>query len=171
MPRLITLIVALLFGGLFSQAPEFQQQYLQRLGGALDEITREIQRFNDDAHAVGVTPEAAVERLLGNPDELARRRGNAEIETLARRAKLERQRQVFETESVIGRLTVLATDYDTQLAVGTWRSFRPAVPTTVDGLAAALFGAGIGLFLVILTTLTSRGIRRHFHHHHTAYKN
>jgi hypothetical protein len=166
----MTLLVALLFSGLFSQAPEFQQQYRQRLGGALDEIGREIQRFNEDARAVGITPEAAVDRLLANPDELARRRGNAEIETLARQARLERQRQIFETESVIGRLTVLATDYDSQLAVGTWRSFRPAVPTTLDGLAASLFGAGIGLFLVILTTLMSRGIRRQFRRQHVAYK-
>ncbi len=170
MPRLITLFVALIFGGLFSQAPEFQQQYRQRLGGALDEIQRAIQRFDDDARAVGVTPEAAVERLAGNSDELARRRATAELDTLARRDRLLRQQKVFETESVIGRLTVLAVDYVPQLVAGTWSAFRPAVPTTLDGAAAGLFGAGIGLFLVVLTTLTSRGIRSRLQRSHVAFK-
>jgi hypothetical protein len=167
MPRLITLLVALLFGGLFSQAPEFQQQYRQRLGGALDEINREIARFDADARAVGVTPDEAVRRLKSNADELARRRAVAEVDNLVRRERLMRQSLIFETESVIGRLTTLAADYDPQLALGTWRAFRPAVPTTLDGAAAALFGAGIGLFLVILSTLTARGAR-HLRRHRTS---
>jgi CRP-like cAMP-binding protein len=170
MPRLITLIVALLFGGLFSQAPEFQQQYRQRLGGAIDEMARAIDRFNADARALGLTPDAAIERLASNPDELARRRADAEIEIISRRDRLERQRRVFETENVIARLTTLASDYDQQLAYGTWQAFRPAVPTTIDGAAAGLFGAGIGLFLVVLATLTSHGIRRRWRRRHTAYK-
>jgi hypothetical protein len=168
MPRLLTLIVALVFGGLFSQGPEFQQQYRQRLGGALDELNREIARFDADAQAVGVTPEAALTRLAANADELARRRADAEMDALARRDRLVRQSALFESEGVIGRLTTLATDYDPQLALGTWRAFRPAMPTTLDGAAATMFGAGIGLFLVIMATLTARGVR-HLRRHR-AYK-
>ena len=170
MPRLITLIVALLFGCLFSQAPEFQQQYRQRLGGAIDEITRVIDRFDDDARAIGVAPDEAIKRLASNSDELARRRAVAEVDILARRDRLLHQQEVFETSSIIGRVTVLISDYDPQLTSGTWRSFRPAVPTTLDGAAAALFGAGIGLFLVVVTSLLSRGIKGRFYRRHTAYK-
>jgi hypothetical protein len=159
-----------MFGGLFSQAPEFQQQYRQRLGGALDEVRREIDRFDLDARAVGVTPDVAIERLRTNPDEIARRRAAAELDLIARGARLTRQQRVFETESVIGRLTTLAADYDPDLAVGTWKAFRPAVPTTLDGAAAALFGTGIGLFLVILARLTGRGLRWPFRRGDVGYK-
>jgi len=170
MPRLITLIVAMLFGGVFSQAPEFQQQYRQRLGGALDELSRAIAQFDADALAVGVTPVVAISRLKGNPDALARRRADAEVEALDRRDRLQHQQSVFETASVIGRLTVLAADYDPQLVAGTWQSFRPAVPTTTDGAAAALFGAGIGLFFVVMATLTSQGLKRRLGRRHVSYK-
>jgi hypothetical protein len=170
MPRVITLITALLFGVLFSQAPEFQQQYRQRLGGALDELNRFINQFNEDALAVGVTPEAAIVRLAGNSDELARRRAKAETDALARRERLERQALIFENDTLIGRLTVLATDYDPQLMAGTWHSFRPAMPTTVDGASSGLFGAGIGLIFVIAATLVSRGVRWGFLGRRTAWK-
>lgn len=160
MPRLITILIALVFGGLFSQGPEFQQQYRQRLGGALDEILREIQRFDDDARAVGVTPPEAIQRLSINADELARRRATAEIALEARRDNLRHQQIVFETQNVFSRLTTLAVDYDPQIALGTWKAFRPAVPATIDGAAAGLMGAGIGLFIVAFLTLLSRGVRR-----------
>lgn len=158
MPRLITILMALLFGGLFSQGPEFQQQYRQRLGGALDEIIRQIQQFDADARAVGVTPDEAIVRLSTNPDELARRRAAAEVGLIARRDLLKQQERVFATENVFRRLTTLATSYDPQLALGTWTTFRPAIPATIDGAAAGLLGAGIGLFLVIFVTLGARGI-------------
>lgn len=161
MPRLFTILVMLLFGTLFSQAPEFQQQYRQRLGGALDEINREIARFDADARAVGVTPAEAIRRLAGNPDELARRRADAEIALVARRDNLMRQQEVFATENVFTRLSTLATTYDPEIALGTWSTFRPAIPTTIDGAAAGLLGAGIGLFLVIFSSLGARTVR-HF---------
>ena len=161
MPRLITLVFALLSAALFSQAPEFQQQYRQRLGGELDALTREVTRFGAEAAALGLSLSAAVDRLLHNGDELARGRGRAMAEMITRQDRLERQRRSFEADGVIGRLSALAADLDPELAAGTWRSFRPAVPTTLDGLAAALFGAGVGLFGVAGATLLWRlaGVR------------
>ena len=50
----LALIVGVVFGGAFSQAPEFAQQYRQRLGGALDELTAIVQRFDQDAARAGL---------------------------------------------------------------------------------------------------------------------
>lgn len=161
MPRLITLFIMLLFGGLFSQGPEFQQQYRQRLGGALDEINREIRRFEADAKAVGVTPDEAIRRLMSNPDELAQRRAMAEVALVARRDNLRHQQEVFATENVFARLTTLAATADPEIALGTWQTFRPALPATIDGAAAGLLGAGIGLFLAVFSSLGVQTIR-HF---------
>lgn len=160
MPRLLTILIMLLFGGLFSQGPEFQQQYRQRLGGAIDEINREIRRFEADAKAVGVTPEEAVRRLLSNPDELAQRRALAEVALVARRDNLRYQQEVFATENVFARLATLATTYDSEIALGTWQTFRPAVPVTIDGAAAALLGAGVGLFIAVFSSLGVETVRR-----------
>ncbi|MDR3494312.1 MAG: DUF2937 family protein [Ancalomicrobiaceae bacterium] len=159
MPRLITLIVALLMGCLFSQAPEFQQQYRQRLGGALDEVTREVERFAADARSSGLSVDAAIARLKANADEIARRRGQAAEDTIARQERLQRQQEIFADATIVGRLTALVVDLDPTLAAGTWATFRPAVPTTLDGLAAGLFGAGIGLFGIAILTIFVRALR------------
>ena len=159
MPRLITLLVAIVMGCLFSQAPEFQQQYRQRLGGALDEVTREVERFAEDARTSGLSAGEAITRLKANADDVARKRGIAAEDTIARKERLERQQQIFADASIVGRLTALVVDYDPMLAAGTWASFRPAVPTTLDGLAAGLFGAGIGLFAVAILTIFARFAR------------
>ena len=156
MPRLLTILIAGLFAALFSQAPEFQQQYRQRLGGELDALQREVARFGEDAAKEGVSIEAAIARLRQNADELARGRGRAMADMITRKAGLERQAAAFESDGVIGRLTSLISDLDPALARGTWASFRPAVPSTLDGLAAALFGGGIGLFAVALFSLAGR---------------
>ncbi len=162
MLRLFTLVVTLVTCVLFSQAPEFQQQYRQRLGGALDELTREVQRFADDAVAKGLTLEKALAQLHANTDDLARRRADAMIDTMARKTRLERQRAVFDSSNVITRLASLASDLDPTLASGTWSTFKPAMPTTLDGAAAALFGAAVGLLLMAGATAGVRSVKRRF---------
>ena len=51
--RPIALAVALVLGFLLSQAPEFAQQYRQRLGGAVDELARIITQFDEDSARSG----------------------------------------------------------------------------------------------------------------------
>lgn len=46
---IILAAVSLVFAGLFSQAPEFSQQYYQRIGGAIDELQRGRQQFDENA--------------------------------------------------------------------------------------------------------------------------
>ncbi|MBR7518809.1 DUF2937 family protein, partial [Mycobacterium tuberculosis] len=56
--RVIYLLPAILLGATLSQAPEFAQQYRQRLGGAVDELQTIIARFSADAARLGLQPEA-----------------------------------------------------------------------------------------------------------------
>ena len=56
MPRIartVGLAFGLLGGLVASQAPEFGQQYRQRLGGAIDELNRVVARFDEDARRPG----------------------------------------------------------------------------------------------------------------------
>ena len=49
----LIVVFALLCGLLFGQAPEFMQQYHQRLGGTADELTLIVRHFEEDAKRSG----------------------------------------------------------------------------------------------------------------------
>ena len=51
---IMALLVSLTGGLAASQAPELAQQYRQRLGGALDEITQVVADFDADAAQNGL---------------------------------------------------------------------------------------------------------------------
>ena len=143
MPRIArTLGLAFgLFAGLVaSQAPEFAQQYRQRLGGAVDELRRVVQRFDLDAQATGQTREGAIGRLNENSEGLVRRQGDAMRANIERLERLERQQQAFQMAGPFGRLAVMARDFDPDIARAAYRDFEPAVPTTNEGFVTA--GAG-----------------------------
>jgi hypothetical protein len=165
MPRIArTLGLAFgLFGGLVaSQAPEFAQQYRQRLGGAADELRRVVQRFDHDAQAAGQTRDDAIERLNQNGDALIRRQGEAMRASAARLDRLDRQSQAFQRAGPFGRLVVMARDFDPEIARAAYRDYEPAVPTTGEGfaIAGAGFLAGWGLSRLIGLPLRRLFVRR-----------
>ncbi|MCJ2011118.1 DUF2937 family protein [Methylobacterium sp. J-076] len=139
--RTLGLALGLLGGAVAAQAPEFAQQYAQRLGGAVDELRREIATLESDARANGTTRDGAVERLRTNPDGLVARRGEAAQADIARLARLSAQQQALtEAASPLGRTVAVVRDPDMAIAQATLHAYQPAVPTTADGLAAGLVG-------------------------------
>jgi Protein of unknown function (DUF2937) len=154
MPRIArTMAVALgLFGGIAaSQGPEFAQQYRQRLGGAIDELRRVVQRFEADAGTNGHSREAAIGRLQTNPDDLVSRQGTAMRGNVERLERLERHRQAFVDAGPFQRLWVTARDGDLDLMEATYRDFEAALPATQEGVVAAGAGflGGWGITLLI----------------------
>ncbi|KQT45337.1 hypothetical protein ASG52_14280 [Methylobacterium sp. Leaf456] len=139
--RTLGLAFGLLVAALTAQGPEFAQQYAQRLGGALDELRRSIATLDADAQATGNSREQALERLRQNPDAFAARRGAAARADIERLKTLEAQKQALDTApSPLGRLFVIAKEPDLGIARAAYRDYRPAVPTTVDGVVAGLLG-------------------------------
>ncbi len=154
MPRIartMAVAVGLMGSVVASQGPEFAQQYRQRLGGAIDELRRIVQRFDMDATANGQSRESAADRLRTNPDNLVSRQGEAMRANIERLERLERHRQAFIDAGPFQRLVVLARDGDVDLAGATYQDFEPAVPTTQEGMVAAGAGffGGWGLTLLI----------------------
>ena len=145
--RTLSLAVGLMGGLAASQAPEFAQQYRQRLGGAIDELARIVDRFEADARATGVGRSQALERLAGNADDLARRQGASVAATIARRDELVAQQQAMREAGGFGRVALLARRADPEMARAAWRDFEPALPVTTEGAvsAGAGFLAGYGL--------------------------
>jgi hypothetical protein len=139
--RTLGLALGLLGGVVAAQAPEFAQQYAQRLGGAADELRRQVAVLETDAQASGTTREDAVDRLRANPDQLVARRGEAARADIARLDRLSAQQQALSAAtSPLGRVVAMLRDPDLPVAEAAYRDFSPAVPTNADGLAAGLIG-------------------------------
>ena len=61
--RRIALAIALIAGLMGTQAPEFAQQYRQRIGGALDELKRIVAEFEAETARQHLTPAQGVSQL------------------------------------------------------------------------------------------------------------
>lgn len=148
-------VVAMFLGGLgavgASQAPEFAQQYAQRLGGAVDELRAIVQNFDQDAAREGLTREAGLQRLEGSTDGFVMRRGRSLRGTVERYERLQAQQAAMTTPDAVSRVVALAKGYDAGIARRAMDDFRPAVPVTLEGLFFGLAGflggalAGAGL--------------------------
>lgn len=160
--RTLGLACGLIGGAVAAQAPEFAQQYAQRLGGAVDELRRQIATLEDDARASGTTRDEAVAQLRANRDGLVARRGEAAEADIARLARLSAQQQaLIGATSPLGRTVAVIRDPDMAIAGATFRDYQPAVPTTADGVTAGFLGflATWGL-LRVLGDLGSYAARR-----------
>ena len=160
--RTLGLALGLLGGVVAAQAPEFAQQYAQRLGGAADELRRQVAVLESDAQASGTSRDDAVDRLRTNPDQLVARRGEAARADITRLARLSAQQQALaSTTSPLGRVVAMLRDPDLPVVQAAYRDFSPAVPTNADGLAAGLIGffAAWGGWRVIVD-LGRRAVRR-----------
>lgn len=150
-----------LFCGLVSsQLPEFAQQYRQRLGGAVDELTTIVDRFSADASNAGMDKAQAIAKLQSNADVLARGRGRDMTQTIERRDRLAAQQARFSKAGPVGRLIVFAENVDPDIARRAWSDYEPAVPTTTEGFATAGAGAIFGYAVARLLGLPIRRRRR-----------
>jgi hypothetical protein len=139
--RTLGLALGLLGGAVAAQAPEFAQQYAQRLGGTVDELRRVVTTFEVDASATGRSRDEAVARLSGDRDALVARRGAAARQDIARlEALTEQQRALAEAGGPLGRVVAVLRNPDMSLARATYQDYVPAIPTTADGLTAAFVG-------------------------------
>jgi hypothetical protein len=142
--RRLALFFAMLFGVATTQFPEFVQQYRQRLGGAIDEITAIVTKFDEESAAKGLSESAAISRLEANVDPLAQERGADMAELIARLAKLKEAAGAFDNPNVFVKWETLATTFDRRIATRAYEAFQPAVPTTQDGFIAGIIGFIIG---------------------------
>jgi hypothetical protein len=154
--RRFALAVGLLCGLVGAQAPEFAQQYRQRLAGAVDELTRVVATFDAEAGAESLTPDAAIERLERNGDPLARARGRDIADDKARLDRLRDALAAFTDAAPVKRLFAVAETFDPQTARRAWGDFQPAVPTTAEGFVVAFAAAALGWLATHLSLWPAR---------------
>jgi len=155
--RRLAVAIGLLFTLLGMQAPEFAQQYRQRLAGRIDELTRVVADFDADATRHALSPEAAIEQLKANPDPLARDRGDAAQADKARLLRLQAGLAALKDPARGLRLWVFAESFDPEVASRALADFEPAAPVTVE---AFVVGGIVGLWGWATTHLCAWPIRR-----------
>jgi hypothetical protein len=150
-----------LFGAVIaSQGPEYAQQYRQRIGGAIDELRRVVERFDQDAQASGETRDSAIARLRTNPDDLAVRQGTAMQANAERLARLEAHRQAMTDAGPFRRVGLLLREGDADLMRAAYRDFEPAMPVTEEGILSAALGFFAAWGSILLAMGFVRSLRR-----------
>ena len=133
-----------------SQFPQFYGQYMQRLGGHLDEARLMLQQYIDAAAALGLSLDAYIREHLESGSEVFTSTGRIIADLVERVQTLEQAYQALQGAGVFSRWFVFLREVDWNIAAGTWENFVPGVPTTLEGLLYALTGLLIGWGLYVL---------------------
>lgn len=144
----IATVCAALIGALgLSRAPEFAQQYQQRLGGALDELSIIVADFDRDATLAGIGRSQALAIYDGAGEPFLRNRGQSMRRTITRFETIARQSAEMAEASPFLKPFALIANADDMIVTNAWRDFKPAVPITPAGLfwtlAGSILGAGL----------------------------
>jgi hypothetical protein len=126
----------------FCQLPEFIQQYLQRLGGHLDEARRQLAIFENAAASppFHLTLPQYIERTSANNDPAVAQLGPIMQGALDRVAELSAAESALRNASLWEKPFVFFANLDRSIASATLEVYKPAVPTTTEGLIYAAAG-------------------------------
>lgn len=131
-----------------SQFPEFSQQYVQRLSGAVDELRTVTIAFDTTARLAGMSREEAFE-AMGEGEFQARLRDDMRTR-IYRYERLNADYQALAGAAPLQRLARFYRIRDADLVHRTWDDYQPAVPVTSEGLISAGIGYAGGWGLVVL---------------------
>jgi hypothetical protein len=143
--RLLDRILCVVGAIVFSQAPEFMQQYLQRLEGHLDEARLTLGKFTEAAAQSGMTLNQLVAGAGQNPDPSMQKVGGVIQGAAERVDQLSAADAALRGASIWTRPFVFFGHIDWGIAKATWAIYRPAVPTTPEGFLYA----GIGILFAL----------------------
>jgi hypothetical protein len=145
--------ISLIAAALFGQAPEFAQQYAQRLGGAIDELDRIVSHFDEDSRRSGYDRPGALALMGRNQEQLIRDQATRMSETIDRLARLRAQQSAMNQPGSFTRVAAFASGYDQDIASRTWRNFQFALPISVDSVLFMSAGFIASLLLLWLAAV------------------
>lgn len=122
------------------QLPEFIQQYLQRLGGRLDEARRQLAQFTDIAAQSRLSLADFIDRTSHNADTSVARLAGVMRDTVSRVDSLSAADSAIRHASLWEKPFVFFSHFDPDIARATLSIYKPAVPTTLEGLVYAVLG-------------------------------
>lgn len=141
----LRLAFAMIFAAGLSQFPAFSDQYVQRLGGQVDALTRMAAEFDASASSAGLSREQALRDLSGSPFREAHQDNMRQI--FARLDRAGADLAMLRGAAPLERMLLPHRLRDGETLTATWGDFRPAIPVTATGLMAALIGLSLGWLL------------------------
>ncbi len=160
MRRPITGLVSLAGAAVLAQFPAFYGDYLQRLGGRLDQARVQVERLEAAARAESLTLADYVEVFLAGAQSPVRRQGGIMIEQIADLERLQAAAAALGQAPVLARPWRFAAHLDTELARATLGEFTPSLPLGAEGLLYAAAGLLMGLGLASAARRAGRALRR-----------
>lgn len=134
-----------------SQFPAFSDQYVQRLGGQVDALSRIAADFDATAQAAGLSRDQALADLSGSAFRDAHQATMRDAFVRLDRARADLQ--MLRLAGPLERMLLPHRLRDGETLAATWGDFRPAVPVTVAGVWAAAIGLAVGWLLTALPGL------------------
>lgn len=159
--KALHLIFALACAVAMSQFPAYYDQYTQRLGGALDEVSARIAGLDARAAAAGLDRYDYIRRFEANDDEVVRGEAVAMIDTLARHKRLRDAYSRLRAAPWYATTVELAFHLEPDIARNALRDFAPALPLSVSGGAHAFLGFFFGYLIPagLRSLLPKRSVR------------
>ncbi len=133
---------------LLAQFPAFYQQYVQRLGGRLDQALLAVERLQEAAKEQGLSLSGYVRYFLEANDPVFRREGQNLVATLTEAQDLKEAHTALSEASPLSRPMVFLDHLDPDLVRATFDRYLPALPLDSEGLVYAAIGLVLGLVLL-----------------------
>lgn len=146
--RVLIIVVGLAAGAAAAQAPEFIQQYTQRLGGWRDAYAQQLADLDKRAKDAGLNREDYIAALQRSGDQNAVREGKYLALLPGYTAALQKAYKELSAAAPWMRTLVFAGHYNNELARRVWRDYKPAVPTNLEGAAYGAVGFLLGWLVV-----------------------
>ncbi len=127
----------------FSQAPEFSQQYKQRLGGAINELATVVRQFDENAASEGLSREEALQTFDSTTEEFPRKHAESMRSTINRFESLLLQRKAMEDAGPFMQPVHILRYPDTDLLTGAFNAYKPGIQLTGEGLLWGALGGGL----------------------------
>lgn len=127
-----------------AQFPQYYAQYIQRLGGHLDEARRSVSQYVKVAASYNLSLDEYINVHLTSANNIFVSTGKVIQGLVDRLNHLESAFTALQNSSPLTRWFVFVRVMDPEIARNTWTNFTPGVPTTVEALVYALIGLLIG---------------------------
>ena len=146
MVRLLAMVAGVAGALALSQFPEFSQQYLQRLAGAVDELRVIVDNFDRAATDSGKTRDEALVEL--SETDFGQNLGRSLAGTIQRYERLNGDLLALEAANPLERLAQPWNMADRELFEKTLSVYQPAIPVTKEGAITTGIGFVGGWVLV-----------------------
>jgi hypothetical protein len=158
--RIFIIVFGIACAAVTTQAPEFMQQYTQRLGGWLDSYTKLVADLDARATQYNMTRDEYIAALRTSPDPKV----VAEANNIAQYPVF--QKRLAEAHTAITEAPswkkgiVFARHYQRPLLEAVYGDYQPAFPANAEGAAYGIVGFVAGAIVLNILLLLLKQLRR-----------